>query len=77
VSRQADPDVLFAARRGATIERLLTYAQMRERAEAWCDAWEAYATARGIPRTDEDYWDRGETWMIEHRVARSNGRFST
>jgi hypothetical protein len=70
VTQGADPERAHVARRMA-VRHGLTYAGMSiKHAEAWCDAWEAEATARGFERDSPDFWRHGEIWIAEQRRTR-------
>ena len=50
MSRRADPERIFQARRDAIRNTLTGSGMPLETAERWCDAWELEATGRGLPR---------------------------
>jgi hypothetical protein len=72
MSRRADPERIFQARRDAIRNTLTGSGTSLEAAERWCDAWELEATGRGLPR-DASYWQLGEEWIAVERAARRPG----
>ena len=50
MSRRADPERIFQARRDAIRTTLTGSGMSLETAERWCDAWEIEAAGRGLPR---------------------------
>ena len=68
MSRRADPERIHAARREATLRRLIGEGELPERAEARIAAWEAEATQQGLER-DGRYWDAAWHWIAERREA--------
>jgi hypothetical protein len=73
VARRADPERIHQARRAAVRNGLTDHGMPLEEAERWCDAWEAEATARGLPK-DRDYWTIGSAWIAEQRAAQRTGQ---
>jgi hypothetical protein len=71
VSRRADPERIYQARRDAIRNRLISGGKDPDVAERWCDAWEAEAVLQGVAR-DRDYWDAGELWIDRQCAARSS-----
>lgn len=69
MSRRSTPERLHAARRAATVARLISERELAERAEALVAEWEVIADAQGRER-DGVYWQAGWTW-IEFRRNRS------
>jgi hypothetical protein len=67
MARRPTPERIHEARRGATIERLVSAGIGRGDAEPWVAAWEREAGSRGLPRTDRDYWEAGMTWIAMRR----------
>jgi hypothetical protein len=66
VSRRADPERIQAARRAATVERLVGEGELRTRAETLVAAWEAQAGQGGLERGSA-YWDAGWAWIAPQR----------
>ena len=64
MSRRSTPDRIYAARRAATIARLVGDGQLRDRAEALVARWEAVAGER--PR-DRVFWEAFEAWRVDSR----------
>ena len=69
MSRRADPERIFQARRDAIRNTLTGSGMSLEGAERWCDAWELEAAWRGLPR-DGAYWTAGAEWIAAERKAR-------
>jgi hypothetical protein len=72
MSRRADPERIFQARRDAIRDTLTGSGMSLETAERWCDAWEIEGAGRGLPR-DSSYWTLGANWIAAERVARRPG----
>lgn len=72
MTRRADPERIFQARRAAVRNTLTGRGMEPEKAERWCDAWELEAAGRGVPR-DRDYWTLGTAWIAAERAARRPG----
>ena len=68
MARRADPQRIHEAKEAATIERLVSAGIGRTDAVARVAAWELEAGARGLPRTDRDYWEAGMTWIAMRRA---------
>lgn len=66
MSRRSTPERLHAARRAATVARLIGEGVSPDRAEAQVGAWEAEAARRGLAH-DGRYWDAGWEWMASRR----------
>lgn len=62
MSRRSTPERLDAARRAATLARLIGEGVSPERAESWLVDWEAEAGRHARPR-DGPYWDDGWDWI--------------
>ena len=69
MSRHPDPERIHQARRDAVRNTLADTGMPLEKAERWCDAWEAEAERRGLPR-GRDYWIVGAAWIEAERAAR-------
>jgi hypothetical protein len=69
LARRADPERIHQARRIAVRNGLTDYGMPLEDAERWCDAWEAEAGGRGLPK-DSNYWTIGSDWIAEQRAMR-------
>ena len=50
MARRANTERIHQARRAATRNELTDYGMSVEDAERWCDAWEAEAAGRGLPK---------------------------
>jgi hypothetical protein len=68
LSRRSTPERLHAARREATLRRLIGEGELPDRAEAWIAAWETEAARKGIER-DGRYWDAGWAWIAMRRAT--------
>ena len=62
MSRHADPERIYQARRAAIRNRLIGSRKDPDMAERWCDAWEADAALQGVER-GRDYWEAGKLWI--------------
>lgn len=72
MSRRADPERIYQARRAAVRNTLTGSGMDLETAERWCDAWELEAAGLGLPK-DGEYWRAGAAWIAEERAARRPG----
>jgi hypothetical protein len=61
MSRRADAERIHAARRAATLARLIGDGRLPERVEALIARWEAMAAAEDRPH-DGAYWEAFEAW---------------
>jgi len=68
MSRRADPEPTFQARRDAIRNTLTGSGMSLETAERWCDAWEIEAARPSLPR-DSSYWQLGSD-LIAARAGR-------
>jgi hypothetical protein len=50
MSRRADPERVYQARRAGVRNTLTGSGMSLDTAERWCDAWEIEADGRGLPR---------------------------
>jgi hypothetical protein len=66
MSRRSTPERLDAARRAATLARLIADGELPDRAEGWIARWESTADAEGR-RRDGGYWDAGYLWIVIQR----------
>ena len=69
MARRSTPDRIFVAWRAGAQSRLIGSGMPADTANAWCDAWEAEATRRGMER-DGRYWDDGLAWITAERAIR-------
>ena len=68
MARRADPERIHEAKRAGTLASLVDQHRVpRAKAEALIAAWEVEAEARGLGRSDNDYWPVGQAWMLELR----------
>jgi hypothetical protein len=65
MSRRADPERIFAARKAATIERLVADGVPRSMAEAWIASWESGIADVDDVRQDPRFWESG--YIFAHR----------
>jgi hypothetical protein len=68
MSRRADPQRIFQARRAAVRYGLMDTGMDEATANRWCDAWEIEAAGRDLAR-DAAYWRVGEDWIAAERAA--------
>ena len=66
MARRSTPERLHAARRAATMQRLMSEGELPAEAEAWIGRWEAVADAEGRPR-DGGYWEEAWGWIAAQR----------
>ena len=64
MSRRADPENIYLARRAAVLSILTTSGVSADRAEQLVRQWEANAQAAGIPRLEATFWDGASGWTI-------------
>lgn len=62
MSRRADPEGIYLARRAAVLSILITSGVSVDRAELLVRDWEADAEARGIPRLERTFWEGAAGW---------------
>lgn len=62
MSRRADPEGIYLARRAAILSILTTSGVQAERAEQLVAGWEADAEARGLPRLERTFWEGAAEW---------------
>jgi hypothetical protein len=72
MSRRADPERIFQARRDAIRNTLTVSGMPLEAAEQWCDAWQIEAARRGLPRGGS-YWQLGSERKAAERAAMRPG----
>jgi hypothetical protein len=71
LTRRADPERIYQARRDAVRNRLTDEHRMPpELADQWLRAWEVEAADRGLERLRAEYWDGASEWVVEQRSAR-------
>jgi hypothetical protein len=63
MSRRSTPPRLDAARREATLARLISDGELPRRAEDWLARWEHQASQEGRQR-DGGYWEAGYRWIV-------------
>lgn len=69
MSRRPDPARIEAAKRAATLQRLIGEGELPDRAASLVAAWEAQAARDGLDR-DGRYWETGWAWMQAQRPSR-------
>ena len=62
MSRRADPEDIYLARRAAILSILTTSGVSVERAERLVREWELDAEGRGIPRLERTFWEGAAEW---------------
>jgi hypothetical protein len=67
MTRRSTPERLHAARREATLRRLIGEGESPECAEIWIGEWEVEAARQSLER-DGRYWEAGWTWITERRT---------
>jgi hypothetical protein len=70
VSKQADRERIYFARRDAIRNTLTGQGTPEELAELWVSAWEVEAEDRGLDRHARSFWDDAIDWILDHRPAR-------
>jgi hypothetical protein len=75
MSRRADPEGVYLARRAAILSILTTSGVSAERAEELVAAWEAEAERRGIPRLERTFWEGAAQWTSD-RARPNSARMS-
>ena len=70
VSRRADPERIYTARRAAHLSRLSGSGMPEDRAEAWCAAREAEAARIGREGHELMFWRDGGRWIDAQRETR-------
>jgi hypothetical protein len=68
MTRRADPDGIYHARRAAMVRRLADEAGLEDReAHAWIDRWEDEAATLGLDRHTRRFWEEADRWIAEQR----------
>ena len=70
MARRRDRERIYQARRAGLVARLVSTAVAPDRADALVAAWEAHATAGGLARDGEPYWDEAWPWLESRRWTR-------
>jgi hypothetical protein len=65
--RKPDPERIYLARRAAILSILTGSSTPAQRAEALVTAWEAEATARGLPQDAASFWSGAVDWIADRR----------
>jgi hypothetical protein len=72
LTRRADPERIYQARRAAHFSRLTALGTIDELdAEHWLSRWEREAEQLGLDRLEAGFWTAGEVWILERRSARN------
>jgi hypothetical protein len=72
--RRADPANIYQARRAAILSILTGSGVPPGRAEELVTAWEADATARGIPPLERTFWEGAADWTSARAHPHRTGR---
>lgn len=70
MARRRDRELIYQARRAGLVARLTSCGVATDRAEDLVAAWEAHATASGLARDGEAYWDEAWPWLEPRRWTR-------
>ena len=70
MARRRDRERIYQARRAGLVARLTSSGVAPDRAEGLMAAWEAHATASGLVRDGEAYWDEAWPWLEPRRWSR-------
>lgn len=74
MTRRADPERIYLARRSAVFRNLSSAGVIDELdAERLISAWERSSEAATIDRLTPAFWDGAERWIAAERVARRSG----
>lgn len=70
MTRRADPERIYLARRAALFSKLTQTRVIDElEGEHWIAAWERSPEAELVERLTPEYWDAGELWIASSRLA--------
>jgi hypothetical protein len=64
MSRRANPENIYLARRAAILSILIGSGVSSDLAEELVGAWEADAEARGLPRLERTFWEGASDWTM-------------
>jgi hypothetical protein len=67
MARRRDRVRIYEARRAGILARLTSSGLAPDRGEALVAAWEAHATASGLVRDGDAYWDEAWPWLEPRR----------
>lgn len=71
MSRRADPERIYQARRSAVFRKLTATGAIDELdAQHWIAAWERSPQAELADRLTPEFWEAGELWILSSRLAR-------
>jgi len=65
--RRRDRERIYQARRAGLLGRLMSSGITPDRADGLVAAWEVEATANGLVRDGEAYWDEAWPWLESRR----------
>jgi hypothetical protein len=69
VTRRADPERIYAARRAATFHRLVDADRLDELdAEHWIARWERHAAELELARFEPAFWENAAGWIRLERA---------
>lgn len=70
MSRKADPERIYTARRAALFTKL-TQTRVIDQldAEHWISAWERSPEAELVTRLTPEFWEAGELWIASSRLS--------
>lgn len=68
MTRRADPEGIYQARRAAELRRLADDGRLGDvEAEHWIGQWESEAATLGLDRHTQRFWEEGDRWIAEQR----------
>jgi hypothetical protein len=71
MTRRADPERIYQARRAATFHRLADVDRLDElHAEHWIARWEREAELLRVGRYSSEFWSDGGVWIKDQRRAK-------
>jgi hypothetical protein len=74
MTRRADPQQIYLARRAATFGNLTRTGVVDELdAEHLISAWERSPEAQALDRLTPEYWQAADAWITAERTAKKTG----
>ncbi len=70
MTRRRDRERIYQARRAGLVARIASSGVAADRADALVAAWEVEASASGLSRDGEAYWDEAWAWLEPRRWSR-------
>lgn len=71
MTRRADPERIYVARRAALFRKLSGTGVIDElEAEHWISAWERSPEAELVDRLTPAFWEAGQLWISSSRLSR-------